>query len=73
MSFKQKAIALIIKEAIKYVRKDYDKNLFKLIDFGDKLEKIEMNAFQDCAIDGELVFPRTLKYIGEVLSNGGSL
>lgn len=43
MAFKQKAIAFIIKEAIKYVRKDYDKNLFKLIDFGDKLVKEEIH------------------------------
>ena len=43
MSLKQKAVALIIKEAIKYVRKDYDTNLFKLIDFGDKLVKEEIH------------------------------
>ena len=39
MGLKEKALQKAVKEAIKYVRKDYDTNLFKLIDWGKNMVK----------------------------------
>ena len=39
MGLKEKALQKAVKEAIKYVRKDYDTNLFNLIDWGKKMVK----------------------------------
>lgn len=46
MALKEKAVKIAVKEAIKYVRKDYDTNLFKLIDWGKKMvkEDIQLRA-----------------------------
>ena len=41
MNIKEKALGIAVKEAIRYVRKDYDKNLFKLIDWGISVVKDE--------------------------------
>lgn len=43
MGFKEKALQKAVKEAIKYVRKDYDTNLFKLIDWGKKMVKEDIH------------------------------
>jgi hypothetical protein len=43
MGIKEKAINVAIKEAILYVRKDYDTNLFKLIEWGKKMVKDELH------------------------------
>ena len=43
MALKEKAVKIAVKEAIKYVRKDYDTNLFKLIDCGKKMVKEEIH------------------------------
>lgn len=39
MGIKEKAMQIAIKEGIHYIRKDYDTNLFKLIDWGKKMVK----------------------------------
>ena len=43
MGLKEKALQKAVKEAIKYVRKDYDTNLFKLIDWGKKMVKEDIH------------------------------
>lgn len=43
MGIKEKALNVAVREAIKYVRKDYDTNLFKLIDWGKKMVKEEIH------------------------------
>ena len=43
MALKEKAVKIAVKEAIKYVRKDYDTNLFKLIDWGKKMVKEDIH------------------------------
>ena len=43
MGVKEKALQKAVKEAIKYVRKDYDTNLFKLIDWGKKMVKEDIH------------------------------
>ena len=43
MSLKQKATEVSVREAIKYVKKDYDTNLFKLISWGKKMVKDELH------------------------------
>lgn len=43
MGIKEKALAVAVKEAIQYVRKDYDTNLFKLIEWGKKMVKEELH------------------------------
>lgn len=43
MSIKQKATEVTIREAIKFVKKDYDTNLFKLISWGKKMVKEELH------------------------------
>ena len=43
MGLKEKAVSVAVREAIKYVRKDYDTNLFKLIDWGKKMVKEDIH------------------------------
>ncbi len=43
MGIKQKALNIAVKEAIQYVRKDYDTNLFKLIEWGKKMVKDDLH------------------------------
>ena len=43
MGIKEKALNVAIKEAILYVRKDYDTNLFKLIEWGKKMVKEDLH------------------------------
>ena len=43
MGIKEKALNVAVKEAIQYVRKDYDTNLFKLIDWGKKMVKEDIH------------------------------
>ncbi len=43
MTLKEKAYNTAVKEAIKFVRKDYDTNLFKLIDWGTKMVTDELH------------------------------
>ena len=42
MGIKEKALNVALKEAILYVRKDYDTNLFKLIEWGKKMVKEDL-------------------------------
>lgn len=43
MGLKEKTLNIAIKQAIEYVKKDYDTNLFKLINWGKKMVKEELH------------------------------
>ena len=43
MGLKETAFNVAIKQAIEYVKKDYDTNLFKLISWGKKMVKEELH------------------------------
>ena len=42
MTLKEKTLNVAIKQAIEYVKKDYDINLFKLINWGKKMVKDDL-------------------------------
>ncbi len=42
MGLKEKTMSIAVKQAVEYVKKDYDTNLFKLINWGKKMVKDEL-------------------------------